>query len=168
MKLKAVAACGYLGLVYLAAGRLQGLHPLFFPALGAFAYLAITRRSDWREMMKMTAGAIVCSFVGSVLSFLHPNSVFLVIDALLVFWLIHKLNWNAPPILAVSLIPFFSRSSAWWTFPASSGAALIGLMLVLALASVLDRLPAVRAILSAASAARREADSRSVSNEKTA
>ena len=165
MKLKAFAACGYLGLVYFAAGRVQGLHPLFFPALGAFAYLMITRQSAWREMLKMTAGTIVCSFIGSILSLLHPSSVFLVIDGLLVFWMIHRFKWNAPPIIAVSLIPFFSRSPDWWTFPVSSGIALIGLTLTLAAASVLAQLPAEKAI---PSFARGETESNNLANEEPA
>lgn len=165
MKLSVFAACGYLGLVYFAAGHVQGLHPLFFPALGAFAYLMITRRSAWQEMLQMTAGTIICSFIGSILSLLHPNTVFLVVDALLVYWMIHRLKWNAPPIIAVSLIPFFSRSPDWWTFPVSGGAALIGLAFTLSIASVLAKLPAVKAMHPFVL---REPESTAMTNEKTA
>lgn len=146
MKFKAIAACCYFGLVYFAAGRVEGLHPLFFPALGAFAYLLIVRQSPLREMLNVTVGAIACSFIGSLLAMLHPSTVFLVVDALIVFWLIHKRGWNAPLIVAVSFIPFFSGTSNWWAYPLCNGAALLGLILTLAGASVAAKHPAVRTI----------------------
>jgi hypothetical protein len=52
--------------------------------------------------------------------------------------MIKKFQWNAPPIVAVSLIPFFSHSTHHWVIPLSACSALLGLVLTLFIAERVD------------------------------
>ncbi|MNE97139.1 hypothetical protein D3C80_1954410 [compost metagenome] len=52
---------------------------------------------------------------------------------------IHKFKWNAPPILAVALIPFFTQPQVPWAIPLSVAAALAGLLMTLSLAAYCDK-----------------------------
>lgn len=146
MKLKALAACSYIGFAYFLSAHVPGFHPLFFPTLGAFAYLFITRAATLREMGLAACRAVVVSFAGSVLSQLHPSTVFFVVNALFAFWLIHWRKWNMPPIMAVSFIPFFVHASDLWRLPVFTAAAISGLALTLALAAAVGRMRALQTL----------------------
>ncbi|MBB6693417.1 hypothetical protein H7B90_18670 [Cohnella xylanilytica] len=149
MKLRAVAACLYIGLVYFVSAHLEGFHPLFFPTLGAFAYLFVTRSASAREQGVIAFGALIGSVTGSILSQLHPSTLFFVVNALFTFWMIRRWKWNAPPIMAVSFVPFFMRPSELWTLPLFTAMAIGGLVLTLAAASAVERWKPVRSMLSA-------------------
>ncbi len=41
--MKAIAVCCYIGLLYWISGNQEGMHMLFFPTIGAFGYLFVTR-----------------------------------------------------------------------------------------------------------------------------
>ncbi|MBB6731767.1 HPP family protein [Cohnella zeiphila] len=147
MKLKAFAACLYIGMIYFLSAHWAGLHPLFFPTLGAFAYLFVARSATAAEMGRALFGAAVCSAIGTALSHLHPSTLFFVVNAMLAIWLIHRWKWNAPPIMGVAFLPFFSKPDSYWLTPAFATAAIAGLTLVLLAAAAVAKLKALRSFL---------------------
>jgi uncharacterized membrane protein YdbT with pleckstrin-like domain len=91
----------------------------------------VRRGFRFSEFSKITLGAFISSVIGTLLFSIYPSSITLFVNVLITIWLINKFKWNAPPIVAVSLIPFFSHSSHLWLIPLSVVAALLGLLLFL-------------------------------------
>ncbi|MCM3631285.1 HPP family protein [Paenibacillus glycanilyticus] len=138
MNLKTIALCLYVMLIYWLSLHFSFLDTLFFPTLGAFSFLFISRSSTIAEVGKITFGAVVSSVLGTVLYYIYPSPISLFINVLITIWLINKFKWNAPPIVAVALIPFFSHSPNHWFIPLSVCVALLGLMLVLYIVRVIE------------------------------
>ncbi len=134
MNLKTIAICLYVMLIYWLSLHFSFLDTLFFPTLGAFSFLFLSRSSTISEVGKVTFGAVVSSVIGTVLYYIYPSPISLFVNVIITIWLINKFKWNAPPIVAVALIPFFSHSTHHWAIPLSVGVALLGLMLVLYIA----------------------------------
>ncbi|MFD1953217.1 HPP family protein [Paenibacillus thailandensis] len=139
MKIKVVFVCTYIMLIYWLSLHVSFLDTLFFPTIGAFSFLFVSRSFRYAELGKITLGAVISSAIGTLLYSVYPSPVSLFVNVLITIWLITKFKWNAPPIVAVSLIPFFSHSSHHWIIPASVCAALLGLMLVLFAAERAER-----------------------------
>lgn len=131
MNPKLVLISLYIVLVYWVSLQLPALHALFYPTLGAFSFLLASRNFDLKEAGRILLGATVSSAVGSALHTVHPGAVSLLADTLLVGWLIQRFRWNAPPILAVSIIPFFVPQTNLWAAPTSVFISLLGLLVVL-------------------------------------
>ncbi|CAM3422197.1 HPP family protein [Paenibacillus lupini] len=138
MNLKTIVICLYVGLIYWLSLHFSFLDTLFFPTLGAFSFLFLSRSSTISEVGKVTFGAVVSSGVGTLLYYIYPSTISLFINVIITIWLINKFKWNAPPIVAVALIPFFSHSAHHWAIPLSVCAALLGLMLVLYIAGLVE------------------------------
>lgn len=85
------------------------MHTLFFPTLGAFCLLFLTKSFERKTWARISTGAIIGATIGSVLYMLDPSPITFFVDALLMIGLITKMKWNAPPIMAVSFIPYFSH-----------------------------------------------------------
>ncbi|WP_429795233.1 hypothetical protein [Brevibacillus centrosporus] len=83
-------------------------------------------------------GATVSSVIGTLFFFVYPSPISLFVNVLLTIWMINRFKWNAPPIVAVSLIPFFSQSSHHWFIPLSVCAVMLGVMLVLLIAELVE------------------------------
>ncbi|MBP3965314.1 HPP family protein [Paenibacillus lignilyticus] len=139
MNVKSLAICLYVVLLYWLSLHVSFLDTLFFPTIGAFSFLFLSRTYLMSELGKITFGAVVSALIGTILFYLYPSSLTLFVNAVIIIWLIRKFNWNAPPIAAVALIPFFSHSPHLWAIPISVCAALLGLMGSLVLAEVLER-----------------------------
>ncbi|GLX67212.1 HPP family protein [Paenibacillus glycanilyticus] len=138
MNLKIIVIGLYVVLIYWLSLHFTFLDTLFFPTLGAFSFLFLTRSSTISEIGKVTLGAVISSGLGTLLHFLYPSPISLFVNVIITMWLINKFKWNAPPIVAVSLVPFFSHSPHQWAIPLSVCAALLGLMLVLYLVQVIE------------------------------
>jgi uncharacterized membrane protein YgaE (UPF0421/DUF939 family) len=138
MNLKTIVICLYVVLIYWLSLHFTFLDTLFFPTLGAFSFLFLSRSSTISEVGKVTFGAVVSSGVGTLLYYIYPSAISLFINVIITIWLINKFKWNAPPIVAVALIPFFSHSTHHWAIPLSVCAALLGLMLVLYIAQLVE------------------------------
>ncbi|ANY66254.1 hypothetical protein BBD42_07075 [Paenibacillus sp. BIHB 4019] len=131
MNFKMLAIGVYVMLIYWLSLHFSFLDTLFFPTLGAFSFLFVSRSFRYTEISKITLGAFISSVVGTLLFFIYPSAISLFVNVLITIWMITKFKWNAPPIVAVSLIPFFSHSTHLWLIPISVCTALLGLMLIL-------------------------------------
>ncbi|WP_424766539.1 hypothetical protein [Paenibacillus sp. sgz302251] len=135
MNIKTYAICLYIIIVYWISLHIPHMHSLFFPTLGAFSLLFITRPFTKAEVRKISFGAVVASIIGSVAVYVSPGVLSLLFTLLIIIWLIHKFKWNAPPILSVSLVPFFTQPPLLWVIPLSVGGALAGLLVTLSAAA---------------------------------
>ena len=120
----------YIVFLYWLSLHVTGLDMIFFPTLGAFALICISRSFNMVWLLKISLGAVVSAMIGSILFYISPGVLSLLAATLITTWLIFYFKWNAPPILAVCLIPFFSESPTLWTVPLSVSGALIGLIII--------------------------------------
>lgn len=139
MNFKMIVICIYIMLIYWLSLRISYLDTLFFPTVGAFSFLYISRSLRFSEISKITLGAFISSAVGTLFFFIYPSPISLFANVLITMWLVTKFKWNAPPIVAVALIPFFSHSTHHWFIPLSVCGVLLGLMLVLFVAERMER-----------------------------
>ncbi|MFC5652539.1 HPP family protein [Paenibacillus solisilvae] len=139
MNLRTVAICIYIVSIYWVSSRIPSLHTLFFPTLGAFSLLFIARPFSAAQLGKVAFGAILSSLIGTVLVYLHPGVITLLINTVIVIYLINRFKWNAPPILAVSFVPFFVQSSFIWAIPLSVCGSLLGLLITLFVVHYIER-----------------------------
>ncbi|WNC15666.1 HPP family protein [Brevibacillus brevis] len=139
MNFKIVVACVYIMIIYWLSLHVSFLDTLFFPTLGAFSLFFISRSFPFSEISRITLGAFISSVIGTLLFFIYPSSIMIFINVLLTIWLINKFKWNAPPIVGVSLIPFFSHSSHHLYIPLSVAAGMLGLMLFLYVAGRIEQ-----------------------------
>ncbi|MDQ6421229.1 hypothetical protein RB620_17530 [Paenibacillus sp. LHD-117] len=139
MRFKTYAICLYLVAVYWISLNIPHMHALFFPTLGAFSLLFISRPFRRDEVRNIAAGAVAASFIGSLLAHWNAGAGSLLITLLIVIGLINLFKWNAPPILAVSLIPYFARPPVFWAIPLSVCGALAGLLLTLSIAAFCEK-----------------------------
>ena len=131
MNLKSIVICLYAMLIYWCSQHFTFLDTLFFPTLGAFSLLFISRTYHLAEFRNIIFGAFLCSIIGTALYYISPGVISLFINAVITIWMINRFKWNAPPIIAVAFIPYFSKSTHLWAIPLSVGVALVGLMFIL-------------------------------------
>ncbi|SDD49583.1 hypothetical protein SAMN02799630_03734 [Paenibacillus sp. UNCCL117] len=139
MNPKIVAIGLYIMLIYWLSMQAPLLHMLFFPTLGAFSLFFISRPLQAKETARIALGAIIASLVGTLSFTVHPGVLSLFINTLVIIWLIKRFHWNAPPILAVSFIPFFARSDIWWAVPVSVAISIVGLLATLGIVHIAER-----------------------------
>lgn len=137
MNIKLVLISLYIALIYWLSTHLTSLHALFFPTLGAFSFLLASREFDLKIARNMLIGSTIAALIGASLHTLDTGAIGLLADSLIVGWLIHRMRWNAPPILAVSIIPFFVDQTNAWITPLCVLLSLSGLIFLLAAASLL-------------------------------
>ncbi len=139
MHVRTYAICLYIIFIYWISSHIPHMQSLFFPTLGAFSLLFISRPFEKAEVRKIAFGAVISSIVGSVSVYIHPGVISLLLTLVIVISFINTFKWNAPPILAVSLIPFFTQPPLLWVIPISVCVALIGLMLTLSAAAYIEK-----------------------------
>ncbi|MCR2805290.1 HPP family protein [Paenibacillus soyae] len=160
MRLKAIAICFYIVLIYWISLHIPLLNSLFFPTLGAFSLLFISKPFPLNEMWRIAVGAAVASFIGSTFAQLSTSALSLLATLLIVIVLFHTFKWNAPPIMAIALIPFFAKPAHVWTAPLSVVIVLAGLLLTLyAVAQCEKLLKALPVFAGAKQGAKVESDS---------
>ena len=131
MFIKSTIICAYLLFTYWLSFRTPMLHMIFYPTLAAFSFLFMSRSIDEKVLYKIVGGAILSSFIGSSLYFINSGFLSFFLTSFVVIWMIQKFNWNAAPILAVSLIPYFAKPSSVWILPLSVSCSLFGLLITL-------------------------------------
>ena len=124
----------YLALIYWLSLHVALLQPLFFPTLGAFSYFIVTRSPSARQALWLVVGAACASLLGSAAYLWLPGLPALLATFVLTVIMIRRFHLNAPPILAIALIPFFDRPLSVWATPLTVFVALI--LLVAALLAV--------------------------------
>jgi hypothetical protein len=139
MNTKIAFICMYVVLIYWASSHFSVLNALFYPTLGAFCFLFISRTFDFKELSIIAIGAVISSVIGTTLFLLLPGVLGLLINTVLTIWLIQKFKWNAPPILAVSFIPYFTNPSSLWIIPLSVLISLLGLLMIVYLATAVEK-----------------------------
>ncbi|MCQ6562435.1 hypothetical protein NNL21_27510 [Paenibacillus mendelii] len=132
------AICCYVAFIYWLSLHIAPMKMLFYPTLGAFCFLFMSR-TDYKGIGKISLGAFGASIIGTIIytvtivyTFI-PDILALFINTLVIIRLIQKCRLNAPPVLAVSFIPFFAGGSgaSIWYIPLFVGASLAGLTLLL-------------------------------------
>ncbi|QNK56325.1 hypothetical protein [Paenibacillus sp. PAMC21692] len=140
LRFKTYAICVYLVLIYWISLHIPHMNALFFPTLGAFSLLFISRPFGKAEVGRIALGAVSASLVGSLLGYWSAGALSLLATLLIVLALINIFKWNAPPILAVALIPYFTQPPVFWAIPLSVCGALAGLLLTLSVADYCEQL----------------------------
>ncbi|MNG09996.1 hypothetical protein D3C84_934410 [compost metagenome] len=74
-----------------------------------------------------------------VLYTINPGPITFFINALVMITLITRMKWNAPPIMAVAFIPYFSHPTTIWVLPVSVALSLSGLIATLWLTESLEQ-----------------------------
>ncbi|WP_239632344.1 hypothetical protein [Paenibacillus sp. H1-7] len=133
MNLKTWVICFYLLLIYWISRHIPDIKMIFYPTLGAFSYLFISRSFSLKDFIKLIAGACAASVVSSALYLSHTGMLSFFAATLITIILIRKLQLNAPPVLAIALVPFFAQPDHIWTLPLAVLVSLSGLLLVLSL-----------------------------------
>ncbi|MGG2196528.1 MULTISPECIES: hypothetical protein [Paenibacillus] len=131
MDIKSLAVCLYLLLVYWLSLHFPSLKSLFYPTLGAFSYLFASRSFAIKDLVRMTVGAGAASMIGTGLYIAQIGLMGFMLTVLTTFFLIKRFHLNAPPILAVSLVPYFAQPQHFWTTPIAVLATLAGLVVTL-------------------------------------
>ncbi|WP_068777087.1 hypothetical protein [Paenibacillus sp. FJAT-26967] len=137
MNVKVIGVAFYIMLIYGVSKHFPAMHSLFFPALGAFSFLFISRKFTVKDIGSISLGAVLASVIGTAIYYLIPGIFAMFINTLIIIWL-NKLKWNAPPILAVSFIPFFTVTANFWDIPLAISASLLGLMGTLLLVEIIE------------------------------
>ncbi|QHW33316.1 hypothetical protein GZH47_22660 [Paenibacillus rhizovicinus] len=140
MIIRSVGLGLYIMFIYWLSSHVSGMHMLFFPTLGAFGFLFITRSPRLPELGGIAVGAVASSVIGTLAYAVNEGMVSLFISTLATIWLVRTWKLNAPPIVAVSLIPFFAHPANLWMPPLSVAASLAGLVAVLGLVYAVERL----------------------------
>lgn len=140
MRLNVIAICLYIVLVYWISLHIPMLNSLFFPTLGAFSLLFVSKTFERSETWRIAAGAVVASFIGSTFEQISTSALSLLATLIIVIVLFHTFKWNAPPIMAVALIPFFAEPAHVWTAPLSVCVVLSGLLVTLYAAALCEKL----------------------------
>ncbi|WP_433946743.1 hypothetical protein [Paenibacillus sp. SN-8-1] len=84
-----------------------------------------------KDIGRIIIGAIIAATLGSLFYTIDTGVLSFFATAILTLSLIKLFKWNAAPILAVSLIPYFSHPASIWALPAAVMASLVGLVLTL-------------------------------------
>lgn len=131
MLLRNLLICCYLVSIYWLSLHLPSLKMVFYPTLGAFCFLAVSRGRKLRDTGIVMVGAIVSVTLGSLLYSISSGALSFFATALVTITLIQAFKWNAAPILAVSFIPYFAHPDSIWTLPLSVVVSLSGLFLLM-------------------------------------
>lgn len=140
MFIRSVGLGLYIMFVYWLSSHVSGMHMLFFPTLGAFGFLFISRSPRLPELGSIALGAVLASIIGTLAYAVNEGMVSLFVSTLASIWLVRTMKLNAPPVVAVSLIPFFAHPLNPWVPPLSVAASLAGLVAALGLVYVVERL----------------------------
>jgi hypothetical protein len=140
MFLRSLITCSYLMAVYWASTHFPSMKMVFYPTLGAFSFLFLHRGGHIKDTGRIIVGAIIAVTIGSIFYNISTGVVSFFATAIITISLIQLFKWNAAPILAVSLIPYFAHPVSIWMLPLAVLISLIGLLLPLWLAGKLEQL----------------------------
>lgn len=101
----------------------------FYPTLGAFCFLFMRQGRPIQQTVRIIAGAVVSATIGSILYVLQPGELTFFLTTAATLFLIQLCKWDAAPIMAVALIPFFAHPAAVWMLPLAVLLSLGGLLI---------------------------------------
>ncbi|SDN51558.1 HPP family protein [Paenibacillus sp. yr247] len=139
MKIQVLATCVYLTLAYWATQHIPGLEMVFYPSLASFCVILFKREEYKKDLPKTIIAATVATVIGSLLHWLVGGIIAFFLTVLLTLFLMQRLNWTDAPVLAVALIPYFSKPLAVWSLPVAVFVSLVGLGFLLWVIHQLDR-----------------------------
>lgn len=139
MLIRSVFVCGYLAAAYWLSHHIEPMKMAFYPTLGAFCFLFMKKRGQIPHSTWIVIGATASSAIGSLLYRLDSGEGSFLITTFITITLIHLCKWDAAPIMAVSLIPYFAHPASFWILPVAVFLSLSGLLLPLWLMERLDR-----------------------------
>ena len=84
MRIKTYAICIYIILIYWISLHIPHMKSLFFPTLGAFSLLFVSRSFEKAEVRKIALGAVTASVIGSLFAYWNPGVVSLLLTLLIV------------------------------------------------------------------------------------
>ncbi|MBW7475226.1 HPP family protein [Paenibacillus oenotherae] len=131
MHLRSVIICSYLMVAYWASSHFASLEMVFYPTLGAFSFLFLQRMDKFNDIKRIIIGAVIAVTIGNLFYMFDSGALSFFATAIVTISLIHYFKWNAAPILAVSLIPYFAHPVSMWTMPVAVIVSLLGLLLPL-------------------------------------
>jgi len=140
MLLRSFVICGYLAAAYWISTHYPMFKMVFYPTLGAFSYLFMQRMDQMKDIRRIIIGACIATAVGACFYTISSGAVSLLATALVTVGLIQWCKWNAAPVLAVSLIPYFARPEVVWVLPLTVLGSLLCLLLPLWLIGKLELL----------------------------
>jgi len=140
MYLRSLIICSYLMIAYWVSTQFPSLKMVFYPTLGAFSFIFIQRVGQMKDVKRIILGAAIASTIGSMMYALDNGVMSFFATAIITISLIHFFKWNAAPILAVSLIPYFAHPVSIWTLPVAVVVSLIGLLLTLWLIGKIEQM----------------------------
>ncbi|WP_219838617.1 hypothetical protein [Paenibacillus sp. R14(2021)] len=139
MNVRTIGLSLYIMFIYWLSTHVPSMHMLFYPALGAFGFIFISRSLSFKQIGGIALGAVISSSIGTIGYMIYPGMISLFICMLITMWMIRTTKWNAPPILGVSLIPFITHAANPWTVPMSICISLIGLLAALGMVFIVER-----------------------------
>lgn len=131
--MKTWTICFYLLLIYWISQHIPGVKMLFYPTLGAFSYLFISRTFAFKDFTKLIMGASAASLISSALYISNAGFISFFAATISTIILIQRFRLNAPPILAIALVPFFTHPDNLWSLPLAVLVSLTGLLMTLLL-----------------------------------
>lgn len=131
MMLRSFAICCYLMAAYWTSQHYPVMKMIFYPTLGAFSFLFMNRVGQMKDIWRIITGAFAAVIIGCLLYSVHSGAISFFLTAMISISMVRLCNWNAAPIVAVSLIPFFARPSEVWLLPVAVLISLLGLLLLL-------------------------------------
>lgn len=131
MHLRSLVICSYLMVAYWASSHFSSLEMVFYPTLGAFSFLFLQRMDKFNDIKRIIIGAVIAVTIGNLFYLIDNGAISFFATAIVTISLIHHFKWNAAPILAVSLIPYFAHPASMWTLPVAVIVSLLGLLLPL-------------------------------------
>ncbi|MDR6882878.1 membrane protein YdbS with pleckstrin-like domain [Bacillus sp. 3255] len=146
MLLRSIIICCYLMGAYWASYHYPSMKMVFYPTLGAFSFLFMHRVDQFKDVGRITIGAIIAVTIGSVMYAISHGAVSFFLTAIVTISLIQLFKWNAAPILAVSFVPFFAHPTSIWALPAAVFVSLLGLMVSVWLIGKMEQVPVVTRI----------------------
>lgn len=117
MLLRSGFICCYLVTAYWLSHHFQPMKMAFYPTLGAFCFLFMNRGGQLQHTARIIIGACISACIGSLLYLFDSGAVSFFLTTAITLTLIHVCRWNAAPIMAVSLIPYFAHPASFWVLP---------------------------------------------------
>jgi hypothetical protein len=130
----------YLAAAYSLSSHFGMLKMCFYPTLGAFSYFFISRSLSTTDFGKIIVGAFLAASTGSALHALNPGAITFFLTCASTIGLIQLIRIPIAPLLAVSLIPFFTDLPNIWTLPLFVSVTLVGLCAAVKLSDGLQAL----------------------------
>lgn len=98
------------------------------------------RVDQMKDVRRIITGAVAAVTIGSLFYTISTGAISFFITAVVTITFIQIFKWNAAPIMAVSLIPYFAHPVSIWALPAAVFVSLIGLLLSIWLIGKLEKL----------------------------